>query len=185
MDSHVGYESWLERDWLTAFDSSRDVSGIASQPFRLSWLVGGRTQRHTPDYFLRLLDGGAVVVDVRPDSRIDAEDQAVFDRTAAVCEAVGWDYRRVGEVPAVRAANLRWLSGYRHPRCRRPGLVTQLGAVFAVFAVPRCLGDGVAEVGEPIAVLPTLFHLLWSQELTVDLDAGLLGPDTLIGGVSR
>ena len=121
------------------------------------------------------------MVDVRADSRIDAGDQAVFDRTASVCESVGWDYRRVGEVPAVRAANLRWLSGYRHPRCRRPGLASQLGTV---FAVSRRLGDGVAEVGEPISVLPTLFHLLWSQELAVDLDAGLLGPDTLIGGGS-
>jgi len=30
MGSDVGYESWLERDWLTAFDSSLDVTDLAS-----------------------------------------------------------------------------------------------------------------------------------------------------------
>ncbi len=28
--SDVGYESWLERDWLTAFDSSLDVTDLVS-----------------------------------------------------------------------------------------------------------------------------------------------------------
>ncbi|MEV4125022.1 TnsA-like heteromeric transposase endonuclease subunit [Nocardia sp. NPDC049707] len=179
MGSHVGYESWLERDWLMAFDSSPEVAGVASQPFRLAWLVNGKTRHHVPDYFLRLHDGGVVVVDVRPDSRIDPDDQAVFDRTAVICESVGWQYRRVGEMGVVRAANLRWLSGYRHPRCRRPGLMAQFSEV---FAAPRPLADGVAAVGDPIVVLPTLFHLLWRQELSVDLEKAPLGPDTIIGG---
>jgi hypothetical protein len=173
--SHIGYESWVERDWLMSFDSAPQVSGIGSQPFRLSWSA----KQHVPDYFLRLRDGGAVVVDVRPDSRIDAEDQATFDRTAALCDSVGWQYRRLGDMSPVHAANLRWLSGYRHPRCRRPGLVAQFAEV---FASARPLGEGVGEVGDPIAVLPTLFHLLWCQDLVIDLETVLLGPDTIIGG---
>lgn len=79
----------------------------------------------------------------------------------------------------VQAANLRWLSGYRHPRCRRPGLVTQLAEV---FATARPLAEGVGEVGDPIVVLPTLFHLLWCRDLAVDIETMLLGPDTIIGG---
>lgn len=175
--SHIGYESWLERDWLIAFDSCPEVTGIGSQPFRLSWRVK-KTKRHTPDYFMRLRDGGAVVVDVRADTRIDAEDQAVFDTTAAVCELLGWQYRRLGEMDRVRAANLRWLSGYRHPRCRRVGLATKL---VEIFAVPRPLWLGAEDVGDPIEVLPTLFHLLWHQELVTLPDTELLGPTSLIG----
>jgi hypothetical protein len=42
--------------------------------------------------------------------------QAEPDLWSAVAGEVGWAYDRVGELPAVRAANLRWLAGYRHPR---------------------------------------------------------------------
>ncbi|MGW5113800.1 TnsA-like heteromeric transposase endonuclease subunit [Nocardia sp. NPDC004123] len=176
--SHIGYESWVERDWLMSFDSSPQVSGIGSQPFRLSWPA----KQHVPDYFLRLCDGGAIVVDVRPDSRIDADDQATFDQTAALCDSVRWQYRRLGDMSPVHAANLRWLSGYRHPRCRRAGLVAQFSEV---FSAARPLAEGVGEVGDPIVVLPTLFHLLWCQDLAVDLKTARLGPGTIIGGERR
>ena len=40
------------------------------------------------------------------------------------CALAGWDYQRIGALDPVLAANLRWLSGYRHPRyavrCRWP-----------------------------------------------------------------
>ncbi|MEQ6027953.1 hypothetical protein SOM70_35920 [Streptomyces salinarius] len=35
-------------------------------------------------------------------------------------------------------------------------------------------------MGDPIAVLPVLFHLLWCRELAVDLEAGLLSAATLV-----
>jgi hypothetical protein len=35
-------------------------------------------------------------------------------------------------------------------------------------------------VGDPIAVLPVLFHLLWRRELDVDLEAGLLSAATQV-----
>lgn len=118
------------------------------------------------------------MVDVRADDRIDAEARSVFDTTAAVCESIGWQYRLLGGMTPVRAANLRWLSGCRHPRCRRPALVA---ALVEAFAVRRPLACGVGEVGEPIEVLPTLFHLLWRQELVARLDAELLGTVSIIG----
>lgn len=82
---------------------------------------------------------------------------------------MGWAYRRVGVVDAVLAANMRWLSGYRHQRCSRPGLAAALGEV---FMGPTALMEGALAVGDPIVVLPTLFHLLWSGDLSADL-AGL------------
>ncbi|SUA47359.1 Uncharacterised protein [Nocardia africana] len=35
-------------------------------------------------------------------------------------------------------------------------------------------------VGDPIVVLPTLFQLLWSQQLSADLSSAVLGPSTLV-----
>ena len=51
---HVGYESWLERDHLIWLDWDRAVTGIASQPFWLSWTgPDGRHVAHAPDFFAR------------------------------------------------------------------------------------------------------------------------------------
>jgi hypothetical protein len=152
---HVGHESWTERDQLMALDADPDVVGVLSQPFWLYWHDG---KRHAPDYFVRRRDGSAVVIDVRDDARISAEDQDLFDRSAAACESVGWGYRRVGVLDPVLRANLRWLSGYRHPRVLRTVLADQL---VEVFARTRPLMAGASAVGTSLVVLPVLFHLLW------------------------
>jgi len=62
---HVGYESWLERDHLMLLDFDPDVVGVAAQPFWLHWRDGHRERRHAPDFFARLTDGNAAVIDVR------------------------------------------------------------------------------------------------------------------------
>lgn len=60
---------WLERDHAMLLDFDPEVVGLASQPFTLRW-SGRRSVAHTPDYFARRGDGGAVVVDVRPRDRV-------------------------------------------------------------------------------------------------------------------
>lgn len=86
---HVGFESWVERDVVTMLDFDPDVVAALSQPFWLSWSDGNRHRRHVPDYFARLSNGSAVVIDVRPDERIGADDAGVFAATERACDAVG------------------------------------------------------------------------------------------------
>ncbi|MFJ8598609.1 TnsA-like heteromeric transposase endonuclease subunit [Streptomyces shenzhenensis] len=169
---HVGYESWLERDHLMLLDFDPLVTGMASQPFRLSWArADGKRVRHTPDFFVRRADGTGLVVDVRPDDLIGPDDAAKFAVTAAACRSVGWDFTRVGTPEAVLMANVRWLAGYRHPRVHRPEVAARL---VEVFADGGDLLAGARRVGDQIAVLPVLFHLLWRRVLAVDLEADLL-----------
>jgi hypothetical protein len=177
ISDHVGYESWLERDRVMALDFDPSVVGLSSQPFRLSWQKAGKTRSHTPDYFVRLRDGTGVVVDVRADDQIEPEDAEAFAVTARACEAVGWEFRRVGAIGAVRAANLRWLAGYRHPRCLHAGRATDLQRV---FQEPLPLLGGARRVGDPIGVLPTLFHLLWRRVLETDLDSAPLSASSMV-----
>jgi len=120
---HVGFESWLERDHVMLMDFDPDITGIASQPFWLHWQdEDGRPGRHAPDFFARRAGGGGVVVGVRPDDRIPAKDAGVFRMTALACAQAGWEFRRAGTIDPVLRANVRWLSRYRHQRCRRePG----------------------------------------------------------------
>lgn len=176
---HVGYESWLERDHLMLLDFDPLVTGMASQPFRLSWAgPDGKRVRHTPDFFARRTDGTGLVLDVRPDERIGSDDAAKFAVTAAACRSVGWDFARVGTPDGVLMANVRWLAGYRHPRVHRPEVAARLMEVFADGAG---LLAGAMRVGDQIAVLPVLFHLLWRRSLIADLEAGLFSADTRVG----
>ena len=183
MGRHIGFESWLERDHLMMLDFSPEVRSFSCQPFWLMWTVVGRVRRHAPDIFARLCDGSGMVVDVRPDDRIEPEDAEAFEVTAVACESVGWTYRRVGAVDLVLAANVRWLAGYRHPRCLREGYEARLREV---FADPVPLLVGAEAVGDRITVLPMLFHLMWTGQLVADLAlAPLSGASlvTAIGGV--
>ena len=171
MSDLVGFESWLERDQVMMLDFSPQVRAFSSQPFWLTWRVGSRIRRHAPDYFARLADGTGVVIDVRADDQIGPEDAEAFAATNAACESVGWIYRRVGAVAPVLAANVRWLSGYRHPRCLNR---CHEAGLRGVFERPTPLLAAVRSVGDPVAVLPTLFHLLWAGVLVVDLESQVL-----------
>jgi hypothetical protein len=149
------------------------VTGLVSQPFRLFW-PGRRGRRgHVPDFFARLSDGTGVVVDVRPDDQIAAEDAEAFAATARACEHAGWVFHRRGLVEPVLLANVKWLAGYRHHRYRLPEIAEQL---LKVFDRPCGLFVGAEQVGDRLAVLPVLYHLLWRQILHVELAAELLGP---------
>jgi hypothetical protein len=179
---HVGYESWLERDHVMALDFDPSVVGIASQPFCLSWTtVEGRVRSHVPDYFARRADGSAVVVDCRPVERRPARDLVAFDATRQACELMGWEYRLVGAPELIWTANLRWLAGYRHPRHNLPGVAA---ALRAAFAGPVPLLAGAEAVGDPIAVLPVLFHLLWRHDLVADLSVPLHSCTTVASNAS-
>jgi hypothetical protein len=114
-------------------------------------------------------------MDVRPDDRIPPKDAEVFRVTALACGQAGWEFRRAGAIDPVLRANVRWLSRYRHARCRRePAASTLLEA----FADRRPLLAGAALAGDPVAVLPVAYHLLWRRELICDLSVLLSGTST-------
>ena len=158
-------------------DFDPEVVAFSSQPFWLSWPEAGRMRRHAPDYFARLADGTGVVIDVRADDRIPAKDAEVFKMTARACASAGWEYRRVGVVDAVLAANVRWLAGYRHRRCMNQGHAARLREVFAGSA-PLLVGARAA--GDPLAVLPVLYHLLWTGMLAAELASVPLSGESVV-----
>ncbi|MEU3279272.1 TnsA-like heteromeric transposase endonuclease subunit [Streptomyces antibioticus] len=173
---HVGYESWLERDHAMLLDFDQQVTAFASQPMWLFWKSGGRRRSHAPDWFARKADGTGLVVDCRPLHRIKPRDAEAFDATERACSEIGWEFRLAGAPDGVLLANVRWLAGYRHPR-HLVGTVAD--RLLSAFGRERALRDGVERVGDPIAVLPVLFHLLWSGRLAANLSV-LLGEYTLV-----
>jgi hypothetical protein len=163
---HVGFESWLERDHVIRLDFAADVVGLSSQPFWLSWDDGARGRRHAPDYFARLADGGALVVDCRPRGRVKPRDAAAFVATEKACQQVGWRYELAHEPDPTLMANMRWLAGYRRTRCRGADIAT---AAVRLSGTPHPLMELAALLGDPLATLPVIFHLLWTGELRTNL----------------
>ncbi|BBY97453.1 hypothetical protein MFAL_09200 [Mycolicibacterium fallax] len=183
-ESHISFESWVERDFLLTVDFDPYIVGISVQPFTFRFVTAaGKQREHTPDVFLRSTSGDGVVVDVRPDRLVDDDAREAFDATAELCEQAGWSYRRAGEQPRIRAANLRWLAGYRNPRNRRQDTAADL--ISLLTSNPMTISEAAAAVGEPILVLPTLYHLLWTHELDIDVDSAPIGERTMIGLVAR
>jgi hypothetical protein len=78
----------------------------------------------------------------------------------------GWSFRLVHEPDPVLVANVRWLSGYRHPRHDRPQVS---GLLREVFTGGEELLAGAEAAGDPIGVLPVLFHLVWPGDLLADV----------------
>jgi hypothetical protein len=155
----VGHESWLERDRLMALDADPEVVGWLRSRCGCAGPGNLAARSATP----RIISPAALMAPAwsstcGPDQRIGEQDAAVFAATARLCAQVGWEYQRVGELGAVHAANLRWLAGYRHPRFAQPGLAARLGEV---FADETPLLGGAAAAGDPVAVLPVLFGMLW------------------------
>ncbi|PZT77305.1 MULTISPECIES: TnsA-like heteromeric transposase endonuclease subunit [unclassified Streptomyces] len=175
---HVGYESWLERDRLILLDFAPDVVGIASQPFWLHWREEEAKRRHAPDYFVRLADGRARVVDVRAEDDVDERTAQAFAATERACSAAGWEFSHVGVPDPVFMANVRWLARYRHGRCGRETDVVE--RLVEVFRRPQGLRAGVEEAGDVLRVLPALFHLLWAGTLHADLGGALLSSGTVV-----
>lgn len=158
-------------------DFDPEVAGFSSQPFWLSWCEDGKTRRHAPDYFARMADGTSAVIDVRADDQVPARDAEVFEVTARACASVGWSYRRAGAVDPMLAANVRWLAGYRHPRCLDEASAARLREL---FARPAPLLAGALAAGDPLAVLPVLYHLLWTGTLATDLASAPLSGDSVV-----
>jgi len=171
---HIIYESRLELAHLLFSDFDMGVRQIVAQPFLLRASVDGKLRKHIPDYLL-ITDTGPVVVDVKPARRLtDPKVAFTFEWTRELVEARGWRYEVATEPVAVELANVRFLAGYRRGWLFRSELLAQLqekdlDGSLLVDAI-RCLP------AEPVHhVRSALLHLLWRQELLIDLSEPLSG----------
>ncbi|MEU0401624.1 TnsA-like heteromeric transposase endonuclease subunit [Streptomyces sp. NPDC006197] len=165
---HYGFGAMRTQEMLLDFDPQ--VVAVACSPVELLWRGRrGEVVSHTPHLMARLADGSGLLMDCA--GRRGAGRQLV--RRAAHVEAAavaaGWHYRLSGPpLPAVEA-NVRWLAGYRHPRCGG----RLLGEVSECFRRPTPLVEGVHALGDPIVVWPVVFHALWRQILSAQLEVPL------------
>ncbi|MFF9150411.1 TnsA-like heteromeric transposase endonuclease subunit [Streptomyces sp. NPDC014861] len=165
---HYGFGAMRVQAMMLDFDPR--VVAVACSPVELLWRGrGGNVVSHAPHLMARLADDSGLLVDCagRRGAGLRLVRRALHVEAAAV--AAGWHYRLSGPPPPVVEANVRWLSGYRHPRFAG-GL---LGMVAECFQAPTALIDGVRALGEPLVVWPAVFHALWRRVLHVPLESAL------------
>ena len=144
---------------------------MACSPLELAWLDPEDTVvTHAPHLMVRLQDGTGMLIDCSGSAGIPQRLVANAPRLAEAAQAAGWGYRIARPPEPVVAANVRWLSGYRHPRNGGSGRMEE---VAACFDRPRPLIEGVRQLGDPIAVWPAVFHALWAGLLRVEMDRPL------------
>jgi hypothetical protein len=134
--------------------------------------IGGAGRRHIPDYLL-LTDLGPIVVDVKPRHRVDSPKVAfTLAWTRKVVESRGWRFEVWSEPPEIRLTNVRFLAGYRRDWLFDQGLLEELRKADLAAAT---LGDAFACLPHHAAPLvrSAVLHLLWRQELIIDLDCPL------------
>ncbi|MGW5285004.1 TnsA-like heteromeric transposase endonuclease subunit [Streptomyces collinus] len=170
---HVSCGSAAMRAQPMVLDRYPKVVGLAGRPVRVLWRDRrGQVRSWTPQLFARYRDGTALLADCP--SRPETGGQRALEAATvlqAACAQAGWTYRRFEPLEDILAANLKWLAGYRHPRnAGRPGLTA---AVVEAFTRPRPLIEGAEAVGDPIEVMPAVFHALWHGQLTTPLDVPL------------
>ncbi|MFF9091341.1 TnsA-like heteromeric transposase endonuclease subunit [Streptomyces sp. NPDC014991] len=177
---HVAAGSNAMRLQLMVLDRDRDVTGLAGRPVRLLWRdPRGQVRSWVPQLFARHADGTALLADCPGHAGAGGERaRNAAEAVAQACAHIGWTYQRLAPLDDVLAANLKWLAGYRHPRnTGHPGLIA---AVVEAFTRSRPLIEGAEAAGDPIAVLPVVFHALWHGQLTADLTTPL-HERTLVG----
>lgn len=175
------YESLLELDRLWFADFDIGTTWIATQPFEISGLVGGKSRRHIPDLMLKMGDGQIRIVDVKPASRVALpEVAAVFDWTSRVCTDLGWDYEVWSGESATTMANIRFLGSTRRIDLVDSKMATLILDVFRDGQTVADLLDAVSEVDSVRSLARTaLIHLMWRQALACDL-ACPLAPSTVL-----
>ncbi|WP_241775972.1 TnsA-like heteromeric transposase endonuclease subunit [Streptomyces exfoliatus] len=163
----VPYGSAAMRLHVMLLDRDSRISGLAARPLELRWRDPSGVRAHVPQLMLRFGDGQAVLADCTSSPELSRRQRSLASAVGHMCTAVGWRYWVLGPVDPVYRRNVTWLAGYRHPRHR--GGQALAAAVHEAFTEPAPLWEGVRRVGDPLVVLPALFHALWVGRLTGDL----------------
>jgi hypothetical protein len=178
----VHYGNAAMRDRVMLLDQDPGVVDMACRPLEFVWREGERVVRHAPHLMARLSDGRRLMVDCLRGG--ESPPAPLLKRQAVVigcAQAAGWEYRAEAAADPIVVANVRWLSGYRHPRCA--GRIGR-GRLREAFERPRPLWEGAAALGDVMATLPAVFHGLWAGVLSVPTQR-LLGPRCLVSAVAE
>jgi hypothetical protein len=178
---HHAYESQQERRLLQALDWDGRVVDALSQPLRLTFSDGLRQCEHTPDLLARLSDGQTLLLNVKPEVRIDDRHRTAFAASDRLAAARGWRHEVVTGWREPARSTVDALSARRRPQADTFGLVPEIEA--ALVDGPLPFGALVERTRVPAIARAVAIGMLWRRRLTVDLAVPL--EDTSLVALAR
>lgn len=186
----LGYESPLERDFVTVLLFDEDVEELQTQPPKIEYLDDkGKKHTYTADLFARFRNRIPLLAEVKPEKELvrkRAEYQPKFDAAQAYCETMGWQFEVYSEdrIRKERLKNVRFL--WQHHMARDKPLPPLATPILEAFAKRGGEPATMAQVLEPLYPDPTTrggaiwawWSLVARKMLLCDLDV-LLTPETL------
>lgn len=148
--SHVPYSSTSELDVLVLLDSLPRTRWIVHSPIRIS----DATNEALPPYVVDTEDG-VELVENSPEP-----DEAKSALIAVAASGLGW--KVMSPVQTLNRETLLWLSGFRHERCLDALIAEE---ILAACSLPCAIGDLADQFEDRPSVLPSVFHLMWANEL--------------------
>jgi len=93
MNKRLWSESLAEEDYKYLLDFDSQVDSFEEQPFRIRYVLDGKTRYYTPDLLVLRKDGRRLVVEIKPASKIvTPKNDLLFRIAAALCEAEGYEF---------------------------------------------------------------------------------------------
>ncbi|CAM3539494.1 hypothetical protein GCM10007368_30550 [Isoptericola cucumis] len=174
-------ESGLEYELARELDRDPGVVWIVAQPALMTFVDGAR---HVPDVACEHDDGRIVVWDARPSERRDEKFLHKARLTEQACTEVGWEYSLYDTAHDARRLNMLWLASFRQePSWPHHGARLRLEAACRKRATVAELLQLDSGDGHTIALM---WHLLWTSELVVDLDARITADSVVrLAGAGR
>jgi hypothetical protein len=88
MNKRLWSESIAEEDYKYLLDFDSMVESFEEQPFRIRYVLDGKTRHYTPDMLVLTKDGRRLVVEVKPKLKVSTpKNDLLFRIVGALCEA--------------------------------------------------------------------------------------------------
>ncbi|AVS85863.1 hypothetical protein C8239_14810 [Paracidovorax avenae] len=162
-DAAIEAESSLERDFVYVALAFAQLKSISHQPFRLELDVG----RYTPDFLVQFKDGSKVVVEVKPEiklqgfaDRLAQADAKLAAHSIALIVAHDTMLRRDGI--AIRAQQIRRYAKGSYPESEQELVLNLLRSAAAGLPIKTFLALGVQK--------STILHMVSRQRLQISSD---------------
>lgn len=178
----VGFESSLERDFISLMRFDANVTDIEEQPVRISFQDSAGKHRHyTPDFLVHRGSGASMLVEIKPAKFVTATLDDKFNAARNFARRRGWTFEVWTErqIRIPRLENAKFLLPYQEaepPVGARDRLLTALGETGRTTVT--CLLDATCQQEDDRAeALFALWHLVATGTIVASMD-DLLTPAT-------
>jgi hypothetical protein len=187
-----GFESPLEKEYMLLLEFDSSVESFEEQPLTIP--LPGIAKGYTLDFIVHYKNNNAgqerqrsklVEVKSSDDLRRNAEKYSKkFERATEFASDRGWDFEIVTEkhIRTPRLGNLKFLRAYRNifPSSDQCYQITEILSKSQPQISLEALLDRLSvDENERLSVLPTIWHMVVSGKIYVDLDSPIRN-DTLL-----